>query len=633
MLLTLSSCQTWWSPQIRKAVQPAEDLVQVVSVARRILVRVEILHATTIRVGAISMERTVFARLTDHEKRKRITTGFLVAACLVCLAGCSRSFWRRQAEEDSYQAIAERMVDPRWAVPRFDITPDPRSRFFDPYDPDCAPLPPDDPAAHKYMHWVDGWQGYKSWHKFGDLMTVENPQWMSYFGLSPEMIDPVTGEYVAPVPAIENLALRDAIELSLIHNRQYQMLLEDIFLQALNVTAERFQFGVRYLGFGREPGFVNTNTVGEDVSRFGIGSDFGIQQTLPFGATWILELANDVVWNFNGQNNFRSITGLSYRIVQPLLADAGRKINLESLTDAERQLLYDVRTLARFRKDLFADVVSGPSGYLGLLAQLQGIRNQQDNIRRTEEQVERLLAQASRGQEFARVDLEQFPPGVQIPDELSGPEGPRPTGLQYNEELKGLFWRGPISDEQIEILRNLSPDPEFQRAVEEMVSSLRTEVAPLDVLSLQSELTNSINSLRTQEQRFQDSLDRFKILLGLPPDMYMTIDDGLLQPFAVIDVQLIDIEEEIKDFVEVWGELDEEMLLEEDLTPALQEFAGLVRKLETEGISIVAGDLDKVREALPGRLESIEDEQQRQQVEVDFQPRRTAVQQSTRGPE
>jgi hypothetical protein len=124
-------------------------------------------------------------------RRRRLSTGFagrLAAAvlALVPLPGCSRGFWRQQADQDSYQAIAEHIVDPRWAVPRFDLTPDPRSRFFDPYDPDAAPLPPDDPAAHVYMHWVDGWEGYKGWHKFGDLMSVENPQWLANFGISTE---------------------------------------------------------------------------------------------------------------------------------------------------------------------------------------------------------------------------------------------------------------------------------------------------------------------------------------------------------------------------------------------------------------------------------------------------------------
>ncbi len=67
----------------------------------------------------------------------------LHAECLLLAAapGCSRQFWRRQADMDVYDAEAEKLMDSRWALPRVDVTPDPRSRFFDPYDPDKPPLP------------------------------------------------------------------------------------------------------------------------------------------------------------------------------------------------------------------------------------------------------------------------------------------------------------------------------------------------------------------------------------------------------------------------------------------------------------------------------------------------------------
>ncbi len=78
------------------------------------------------------------------------------------LSGCSRAFWRRQADRDAYNLVGEKLNDRAWAVPRIDITPDPRSRFYDPYDADRGPLPPDDPAAGEYMLCVAGKRGYKS---------------------------------------------------------------------------------------------------------------------------------------------------------------------------------------------------------------------------------------------------------------------------------------------------------------------------------------------------------------------------------------------------------------------------------------------------------------------------------------
>ena len=61
---------------------------------------------------------------------------------------------------DDKKEKAKTLTDPRGAVPRMEVTADPRSRFYDPYDQDYGPLPPDDANAHDYMHWVDGWNGY-----------------------------------------------------------------------------------------------------------------------------------------------------------------------------------------------------------------------------------------------------------------------------------------------------------------------------------------------------------------------------------------------------------------------------------------------------------------------------------------
>ena len=58
------------------------------------------------------------------------------------------------------------------------------------------------------MHWVDGWQGYKGWHQFGNLISVENPQWLEPFGITPEMIDPATGQASVIQPPTPNQGAR-----------------------------------------------------------------------------------------------------------------------------------------------------------------------------------------------------------------------------------------------------------------------------------------------------------------------------------------------------------------------------------------------------------------------------------------
>ena len=59
-------------------------------------------------------------------------------------SGCTRTEYREDADREAYAVIAERNGDPRWSVRDFSIEIDSRSRFFDKYDPDHPPMPPDE---------------------------------------------------------------------------------------------------------------------------------------------------------------------------------------------------------------------------------------------------------------------------------------------------------------------------------------------------------------------------------------------------------------------------------------------------------------------------------------------------------
>lgn len=535
---------------------------------------------------------------------------------LLCLSlglcGCTRAFWRTQADVDVYQAIGEKLTDPRWASPRLDITPDPRSRLFDPFDPDHAPLPPDDPAAHALMHCVDGKRGYRGWHRFGDQLNVENPHWLAQFGITPDMIDPATGAYVGVLPALEKVTLSDAVELSLIHSPVYQTQLENVYLAALNVTFERFQFGVRYLGIGGGEPSVNTNYLLRPHGpndQLTLGSRFGVSQLLPAGGQIAVELANNTLWLF-GRPSTSSATALSYSIVQPLLIGAGRKLVLENLTQAERLLLYSVRDLARFRQVFFTDVVGSGTGYLGLLLQLQLIRNQQDNISRLERQVAELQAVNTNFSPIYRVPLGAFPPETVIPDLLR-------DQLEYNPLDEELIWRGPLLDDQEAALRALSSDPNVRSAINELIESIRVVPSSLDVLTLQSRLVESRNQLRSQQQALQDSLDAFKRLLGLPPDIPLGIDDGLLTQFQFIDPGLKAIEAQVEGFVIDWGRVNDDDPPLSSITALLERYLGLAGLVEQSAFSLVAKDLAAVQTNLPRRLAALPSDAERDRVRGD----------------
>ena len=88
---------------------------------------------------------------SSHQRSPVWAMLLLLASVVIVANGCSRTKYRLQADREAYDVIAERNADPRWCAPDYSIEIDPRSRYFDPYDPDCSPMPPDDPTSHQYM--------------------------------------------------------------------------------------------------------------------------------------------------------------------------------------------------------------------------------------------------------------------------------------------------------------------------------------------------------------------------------------------------------------------------------------------------------------------------------------------------
>jgi outer membrane protein TolC len=537
---------------------------------------------------------------------------------VLALPGCSRMFWRSQADFDTYNQLLEKTTDQRWDLPRITVEADPRSRFFDVTNPDCPPLPPDDPAASLYMQAVDGMPGYKSWHKFGQDMTVENPQWLSQFEFAPALEQAVwertlseTGEPVVrdAVPTIRNLTLEQAIELSNLHSREYQTAIEGAYLSSLLLTFDRFQFNVRYLGIGGgEPtsslNYLNTPSVRDDLQ---FNNRFGVRQALPTGGQWALELANNTLWLFSGDNRTSSSSILSYSITQPLLLGAGRKVVLENLTLSEREVLYDVRTLARFRKIFFSDVVvnGNGGGFLGLLRQQQQVNNQRGNIQALAVQIERLR----------EINALPQPEGLEdFPAELKGPNGelllPEDLAdrLRHDDIRKRITWRGPMSPEDRDRLKALSEQAAWDQAIENLFSRTQSGVVTLDLAQLLTRLSQQENSLRDAERQLLDSIDSYKLELGLPTDFQLTLDTSLLEQFQLIDPRINELENAILAFKRELGTIDEYNPSVDELIAATAGVEELRQLVRTEGLDLIESDFRRVDAILPERLTKVTDE-------------------------
>lgn len=346
---------------------------------------------------------------------------------LLLVSGCSQSQHRLAADQEAYCVIAERNRDPRWAAQDVSIDIDSRSRYFDPYDPDCSPIPTDDPASHRYMHCVDGKEGWEHWGDNGIRKSLENPQWRQRLY---EYVDMTDDDVV-------RLDVDSALRLAYIHSPQHQRALETLYLTSLDVTGQRFQLDTQFFGgnnftYNHQGDVVPTSIVfnpvagnyevngpfnGLESNRRNITSDLSAQKRFATAGQLLVGFANSFALEFTGDNVSLGSSLANFTFIQPLLRGAGRDVALEQLTLAERRLLGNLRAYSQFRQGFFTQVVigelgvtgpqrgglgttlqsfsgfGGVNGYLGLLQQAQQIRNTQDNLRlqlRTRDRLEAL---------------------------------------------------------------------------------------------------------------------------------------------------------------------------------------------------------------------------------------------------
>ncbi|MHC4119264.1 MAG: TolC family protein [Planctomycetota bacterium] len=497
----------------------------------------------------------------------------LLVSVVIALGGCSRTKYRIQADREAYDVIAERNVDPRWKVDNYDIEIDPRSRYFDPHNPDSPPMPPDDPASHQYMHLVDGKKGWDKWHDNGDLLELENPGWRE-----------ALAEYVE-IGADDSVKLNidSALKLAYIHSPSHQSELETLYLSALDVTAERFRLDTQFFGGYNAtyahngslipPGLrfdpvlgrfvINPAIDGVESNRVTLGSTSAADPTLQAQKRFatagelIVGFANSFVFEFTGAGTNLAASLANFSFIQPLLRGAGRDIALEQLTVVERTLLANLRAYNQYRQGFYTQVVigelgvAGPqrggagtyiagfsgqgfvNGYIGLLQQLQRIRNTEDSLNLQL----RTLAQLEAHLEGGVIDLVQ---------------------------------------------------------VDQFRQSIENERA---------------NLLQTRNS-FELSLDRYKTdTLGLPPDLPVELEDSLIRQFQLVAREATAVQDSIAELQDRVGDLPDDAGIE-SIREVLEDALKLIEPIRTQ-LDDVQADLGRMEEAVPAREQSMTDVEKR----------------------
>lgn len=511
--------------------------------------------------------------------------GGLAVLAAITLVGCERrQFYRQQADAEVNCIIQQTSNDPRWSLGGVNVTMDPRSRYFDVYDADFTPMPEDDPAAHKFMHCVNGMRGYPFWHLDGTRTEMENPGWKQRLS-----------EYV---PLTEDgkvvLNRESALRLAYVNSTDYQGQLETLYLSALDVSTERFRLNSQFFGGTSS----NYSHVG-DLNAFGErntltqSTDFQLNRQFATAGTLLVSFANSFVWQFTGADSNSTVSLLGFTFLQPLLRNGGRLIALEQLTIVERSLLNNLRAFERYRQGFYSDIVVGNSG-VGSLQRRGGFFGGTG--------LSGFTGTGAGG--IGGVGSGTFGFGGGVGG--AGGGGAAGTGLAGGGAGSVGGFLGLL--QSLQEFRNAQDSFDLQvRTLSVLEAYL--DAGQIDLVQV-DQFRQSIETQRAQllqsEIALQNSIEGYLTgTLALPPDLPVELDDQFIRPFQLVaddftrlQNQLNQIQDDLAEFAEPNPE-DESTILTRDVVISILDRVA-ARRNETQDylseIRTELGELNSIRE-------------------------------------
>ena len=574
--------------------------------------------------------------------RRSIRLG-VAAGILAQAVGCTRPFYRKQADEQVAEILGQKNKYPTWAIQNWHVYPDPRSRFGDPTNPDFPPKPPDDPAAINlapnpqkprkagiahvegtaYLELLSQWDqenraklarqeeeekrqeqkeqraalqeleapltraadGTPTLHlrpRFQERPAGAEPQPLKLC-LKPRLqgIRPVAAAQPAAGPGSPRLSLKprlqgiqlasaaqpatpealpypeqpgrmteeiasadaasvanarslvdmtgqrayllsldQAAELATFNSREFQDQRENLYLAALAVTQERFSFIAQpFVAQQAIRNYAGSGTPTGKLNNWALNTGVGLSKVLPTGALLLLNFANQTVFDFLNPKKTISTSTLNFEAIQPLLRGGGRAVALEPLTLAERNLLYQIRTFARFRKQLYVEIASANGGSIfGGAFQPTGVLSANN--------FNPAFGFGSTG--IIPGVIPNFTTTLGGPQATAGPAGnlaltpaitPSPAGY-LNTMLEKI--QVYIDQENIAVLTGILR--RFQGLLEGDI------VGPLQVQNVEQQLLNGRTTLLNDQAQYLAAIDLFKVELGLPMNVTIEPDESALRP-------------------------------------------------------------------------------------------------------
>ncbi len=231
-----------------------------------------------------------------------------------------------------------------------------------------------------------------------EVYSIIDGKWQDSFGQKanykisdvPPSPNDVQIEQAAPPSGVISLA--QAVAMATAHNRDYQNRKEDLYLAALGLTLERYKYARQW--FGTIDG--KYTKVADSNEEVGMEARVGFDHTLLLGDGVEISTGIALDWMRFLTGDPRTSLGsiLNARLTAPLLGAGAGRAARENLTQAERSVLYQIRSFSRYRQTF---VVSTVAQYYDVLQQKDVVTNAQNNYKRVTESRDRLEMEASAG--------------------------------------------------------------------------------------------------------------------------------------------------------------------------------------------------------------------------------------------
>ncbi len=276
-------------------------------------------------------------------------------------------------------------------------------------------------------------------------------------------IEPALGTTASQEIGARILPLDRALEIAFKQSRTYQTRKETLYLEALRLTLTRHQFNPIFsgaLGGGYQGSRSKAENVQAGVDR--ITEQHSVYGSPSLGFDMLLRSGARIATDFTADffkyvigGDPRAVTSgrLASSLTQPLLRGGGYRATMETLTQAERSLLYSMRTFVQYRREYAVTITQG----------------------------------------YFRV-------------------------LQNRDQMRNIY----------QSYQSFKTSADRQRAFVEVGQQKVSELGRLQQQEINSE-TSWISAIRT----YQQSLDQFKITLGLPTEARLVLDDRDLEKLAI----------------------------------------------------------------------------------------------------